>query len=132
MWPSFAGFWMKHQDDDDDNGNDLPASLRRAWQAGRVFDDRRTHDDRRESDPNSWRPVLIGGLWAVLMAVMGWVALDASDARKTMAQQIAANGQRITMLEAEMRFNRETLQRIEMAGEDNRKLLQTLLREGKR
>lgn len=67
-----------------------------------------------------WRATLLGALFVVFMAVVGWVATDAQTARTQAQQQLDAQAkqlsdqaQRIAIVEEALRGVTRTLDRIE-------------------
>lgn len=67
---------------------------------------------------NGWKTALIAGLWALLMAVVGWDVTAAQTAREKMSADIASSQQRIAVLEEANRNNQESLRRIERLLDD--------------
>lgn len=83
------------------------------------------HDDATPRNGNGgWRTAALSASGAILFAIVGWIATDATDSRNKMSAEIAANAQRIAVLEESNRNVRESQARIEKLLEDIRRDMQ--------
>lgn len=78
----------------------------------------------RNGNGNGWQKNALGALWVILLAVVGWIATDATTARAKMSDDLNAQRQRIAVLEESGRNTRESLARVESILEDIRRQLQ--------
>lgn len=65
------------------------------------------------SNGNGWKTAALGALWAVLMAIFGWIATSATTANADLAKTLSTDQQRIAILEESERNTKESLKRIE-------------------
>jgi len=72
--------------------------------------------------------VLLGGVWAVLLLLAGWIATNARDANVQLQAQIQrneaitqSNSTRITTLEAWIEYQQRQLDRIEQGVDELKK-----------
>lgn len=74
------------------------------------------HHDIDNSRPRSesWQKPAISALWAVLLALVGWIYVDAATARADQAKTIQALSERVATQEESTRNIRESLVRIEL------------------
>jgi peptidoglycan hydrolase CwlO-like protein len=70
-------------------------------------------EETARSNGNGWKTAALGALWAVLMAMFGWIATSATTANADLAKTISADQQRIAILEESQRNMRDSLKRIE-------------------
>jgi len=84
------------------------------------------HEERRISDRRitngngngngngkDWRSSVLVAMWAVLFAMVGWVANNTTAEMNKMREQINASAREIAVVQVEFRNNREQLDRIE-------------------
>lgn len=76
---------------------------------------------------HNWQPFATKGLlsllsilWAVLFAVVGWIATSTTTELMQMREQISASQQEIAVLKTQFKFTQEQLDRIEEAVNDIR------------
>lgn len=84
----------RHRDEED-----LPAGIGAAYRAGRILDDRRTGDDRRDDEETrrkggvNWSAV--GVIAAVAISILSWFGSGFSDYRKVNDRVLTLENQRV-------------------------------------
>jgi hypothetical protein len=83
--------------------NELPPGILDAYRRGRILDDRRSGDDRRDGDPDAFRV-----RWSMVVQFIGWVVglfvvYNAMTSRLTALETNRANDtQRIERIESKI------------------------------
>lgn len=68
-----------------------------------------------------WQAVMLAGLFAAFMAVVGWIATDAQTARNKLTDDIDEQARKVAVLEEGQRNQKEALNEIKALLEDIRR-----------